>query len=429
MPAPIAPRISLPQNARSDLQALIRAHSTPQSLALRARIILRAADLDRPSNLKISRELGCDNRTAGKWRRRYLTLGLSGLQDAIRSGRPRTIASPTRVQVISVASTLPQHQDRTVTRWTLDEIVTTLLETLGTQSMSRSSIWRILQDVDLKPHKSEYWLNSHDADFDAKAQRICQLYVQALEAYEQGRLVICCDEKTGMQVLERKAPTKPAQAGRRERREHEYIRHGTRVLINSLAVATGQIAWTLGATRKIPDFVAHLKQAYQHLPRMKGYDWVMDNLNTHWSLAVCRLVARWCRVPVEPKQLQTGVQRRAFLSDPSHRHVFHFTPKHGSWLNQAELFFGVLQRRFLARGSFTSLRDFERRLERFLTEYNARHAHPYRWTYTGEPLVRDTPFSRTRRQQRQGRAWFSPRPKRFERLLYALRPYHRQEAA
>jgi putative transposase len=175
-------------------------------------------------------------------------------------------------------------------------------------------------------------------------------------------LVICCDEKTGMQVLERKAPTKPAQAGRRERREHDYIRHGTRVLMNSLAVATGQIAWSLGATRNMPDFVAHLQQAYQHFPRMKGYDWVMDNLNTHWSLAVCRLVARWCRVPFEPKQLQSGVQRRAFLSDPSHRHVFHFTPKHGSWLNQAELFFGVLQRRFLARGSFTSLRDFERRL-------------------------------------------------------------------
>jgi putative transposase len=249
--------------------------------------------------------------------------------------------------------------------------------------------------------------------------------VGALEAYAQGRLVICCDEKSGMQVLERKAPTKPAQAGRRERREHEYIRHGTRVLINSLAVATGQIAWTLGATRKAPDFVVHLKRAYQCLPRMKRYDWVMDNLNTHWSLEVCRLVARWCGVPFDPHQLQKGPQRRAFLSDPSHRHVFHFTPKHGSWLNQAELFFGVLQRCFLARGSFTSIKDFERRLERFLKDYNVRHAHPYRWTYTGEPLVRDTPFSRTRRQQCHGRACFSPRPKRFERLFYAPRPYRR----
>ena len=119
-----------------------------------------------------------------------------------------------------------------MTRWTLDEIVRALLETLGTNAISRSSIWRILEAVDLKPHKSEYWLNSHDEDFEAKARPICQLYVGALEAYAQGRLVICCDEKSGMQVLERKAPTKPAQPGRRERREHEYIRHGTRVLIN-----------------------------------------------------------------------------------------------------------------------------------------------------------------------------------------------------
>ena len=429
MPTPFAPRIILAQNAYADLHALIRAHSTPQSLALRARIVLRAAAGDTPTNLTISRDLGCDNRTAGKWRRRYLALGLVGLQDAMRPGRPRTIGSLTRIQVISMASALPQDQNRPVTRWTLDEIVATLLDALHTDAISRSSIWRLLQDVDLKPHKSAYWLKSHDEQFDAKAHMICQLYATALEAYQQGRLVICCEEKTGRQVLERKAPTKPAQPGRRERREHEYIRHGTRVLINSLAVAAGQIAWTIGTTRKAPDFVAHLKQAYAKLPRMPRYDWVMDNLNTHWSLDVCRLVARWCKVPFAPQQLKKGPQRQAFLSDPSHRHVFHFTPKHGSWLNQAELFFGVLHRRFLARGSFTSAKDFERRLERFLKDYHARHAHPYRWTYTGEPLVRDTPFSRTRRQQRQGRACFSPRPKRFERLFYSPRPYHRQAAA
>jgi len=428
MPAPFAPRIILSQNARLDLHVLVRAHSTPQSMALRSRIVLRAADVDQPSNLQISRELGCDNHTVGKWRRRYHDLGLSGLQDAVRSGRPQTIAPATRVRVISMASALPQDQERSVTRWSLDEIATALLEALNTERLSRSSIWRILQDVDLKPHKSEYWLNSHDDDFETKADTICQLYVHALESFEQGRLVICCDEKSGMQVLDRKAPTKPARPGQRERREHEYIRRGTRVLINSLAVATGQIAWTIGATRKATDFVAHLKHAFQRLPQMQRYDWVMDNLNTHWSLDVCRLVARWCKLPFQPENLQKGVQRRAFLSDPSHRHVFHFTPKHGSWLNQAELFFGVLQRRFLARGSFSSIKDFERRLERYLKDYNIRHAHPYRWTYTGEPLVRDTPFSRTRRQQRHGRACFSPRPKRFERLLYSPRPYCRRAA-
>jgi transposase len=428
MPTPFAPHIILSHKARTELQALVRASSTPQSLGLRARIVLRAADIDTPTNRHIGRELGYDTHTVGKWRRRYLALGLSGLQDAIRPGRPRRIASSTRVQVISIARQLPQDQERTVTRWTLDEIVATLLDALHTETISRSSIWRILHAVDLKPHKSAYWLHRHDEDCDAKAHTICQLDAKAIAAYEQGRLVMCCDEKTGMQVLERKAPTKPAPPGRRERREHEYIRHGTRVLINALAVATGHIAWTIGTTRKATDFVAHLQRASQHLPRMARYDGVMDNLHTHWSLDVCHLVARWCKVPFEPEKLKKGAQRRAFLGDPRHRHVFHCTPKHGSWLNQAELFFSVLHRRFLARGSFTRAKDFDRRLERFWKDSDLRHAHPYRWTYTGEPFVRDTPFSRTRRQQHQGRACFSPRPKPFERLLYAPRPYRRQAA-
>jgi transposase len=118
MPTPMAPHIILSQNARADLQAIARAQSTPQSLALRARIVLRAAELDRPSNRNIGHALGCANLTVGKWRRRYLALGLSGLQDALRSGRPRTIASPTRVHVLSVASTLPQDHERPVTRGT-----------------------------------------------------------------------------------------------------------------------------------------------------------------------------------------------------------------------------------------------------------------------------------------------------------------------
>jgi DDE superfamily endonuclease len=295
------------------------------------------------------------------------------------------IASSTRVQVISVASALPQDQERTVTRWTLEEIVATLLDALHTETISRASIWRILHDVDLKPHKSAYWLKSHDEDCDAKAHTICQLYAKAIEFYKHGRLVICCDEKTGMQVLERNTPTTPAQPGRRERREHEDIRHGTRGLINSLAVAPGHIAWTIGTTRKATDVVAHLQRASQNLPRMERDDWVMDNLNTHGSLDVCRLVARWCKVPFEPEKRKKGGQRRAFLRDPRHRHVLHCMPTHGAWLNQAAWFFSVLHRRFLARGSFPSAKDFDRRLERLLQDYTIRHAHPYRWTYTGAP--------------------------------------------
>src|SRR5438876_8494946 len=174
LPTPMAPPIILSQTAHTDLPAVARASSTPQSRALRARIVLRATELDRPTNLTIGHELGGSNLTVGQWRRRYLALGLSGLQDACRSGRPPTIAPPTRVQIISVASTLPQDQDRSVTRWPLDELVTTLLDALHTDTVSRSSVWRILHDIDLKPHKSAYWLHSHDEDFAAKAHLICQ---------------------------------------------------------------------------------------------------------------------------------------------------------------------------------------------------------------------------------------------------------------
>jgi hypothetical protein len=121
------------------------------------------------------------------------------------------------------------------------------------------------------------------------------------------------------------------------------------------------------------------------------------------------------------KPMISGIPERR-----EHEYVrFHFTPKHGSWLNQVELFFGVLQRRFLARGEFKSAEEFEQRLTAYLEDYNARYAHPYRWTYTSQPLVRATPFERTRRQQQLGRAWVGRRPQLFEKLLYPPGPYRK----
>jgi hypothetical protein len=168
-----------------------------------------------------------------------------------------------------------------------------------------------------------------------------------------------------------------------------------------------------------------------HFPAAAGFDWVLDNLNTHVSLELCEVVADLCGRPFEPKRLQTMAQRRAWLSEPGHKHVFPYLPLHGSWLNQVELFFSVLARQFLRRGDFASLEEFEERLRRYLEDYNQDKAHPYRWTYTGEPLVRGTPFSQTRRQRRQGRAWFGTRPQLYERLLHPPRPYrrHKQLAA
>jgi hypothetical protein len=294
--------------------------------------------------------------------------------------------------------------------------------------MSRSTIWRILDQADLKPHKSVYWLNSHDPDFDAKAQAICRLYLDAPRLYQQGRLVICCDEKTGMQILQRKYPTQPARPGHPEKREFEYIRYGTRTLITSFVVASGEVVWDLGLTRTSLDFARHIGQVACHFRHASGFDWVVDNLNTHWSMEVCEWIAAFSDVSFNPWELRTGRQRRAFLSDPTHKHVFHFTPKHGSWLNQVELWFSVLSRRFLRRGDFAGVADFEQRPRVFLESYNACHAHPYRWTYTGEPLVRGTPFTQSRRQQRQGRAWVSSRRSCWQRVLYPPRPYKRQAA-
>ena len=427
MPMPFSDVIRLSDPQRAQLEALVRASSTPQALAFRCRLILRAAAEDHPCNLQIAAEFRCDRHTVAVWRNRYLMDGLAGLQDQPRSGRPRRFSPSVRLDVISLASSTTDQQDCPATRWALDDLAATLINRNAHElAMSRSTIWRILDEADLKPHRSVYWLNSHDPDFDAKAQEICKLYIEAPMMYQQGRLVICCDEKTGMQALGRPHPTQPAVPGKPERREQDYIRYGTRVLIASFIVPTGELIGDLGPTRTSVDFATHLSHVAGRFTQIKGFDWVLDNLNTHWSLEVCRVIAQLCDVSFEAAVLQTGKQRRAFLTDPTHKHVFHFTPIHGSWLNQVELWFSVFGRRFLKRGDFASMADFEARLLRYVEDHNRRHAHPYRWTYTGTPLVRGTRFSQTRRQQRQGRAWFGPRPQQFERHLYPPRPYKRQ---
>ena len=284
-----------------------------------------------------------------------------------------------RVGVLSMATRKPATLPCPATRWSLDDLVAALPQQ-RLQPLSRSSLWRILEEADLKPHRSVYWLNSHDPACEAKADDICQLSVHALRCSQQGRLGICADEKTGMQMLQRRSPTQPVPPGKPEKREHEYIRHGVRALLASFVVPTGQRVWNLGQTRTSADGAAHLANVVRQLPAMQRYDWVVENLNTHWSLEVCRLVAQWCAVPFIPKALHRGAQRRAFLCDPTHTHVLHFTPQHGSWLNQVELWLSVLARRFLTRGDDASAHDFDTRLADYLEVYNTHHAHPYRWT-------------------------------------------------
>jgi len=187
-------------------------------------------------------------------------------------------------------------------------------------------------------------------------------------------------------------------------------------LIASLAVPTGEVVWDVGPTRTNDDFAAHLLHTLGHFAGWKELTWVVDNLNTHFSLQACEVLAAVNGRPFWPRALRTGLQRRAFLTDAGYPFRLVYLPRHGSWLNQVELFFSVLARRWLKRGDFASAAVFEARLGAFLEDYNARHAHPYRWTYTGQPLVRGTPFSQTRAQQQRGRAWFGSHRQRFQRL-------------
>jgi hypothetical protein len=338
---------------------------------------------------------------------------------------PGAFPPAAQLAVVCVATSKTEDHDRPVNGWTLDQIAATILNEAHAETISRSTVQRILAQADLKPHKSVYWLNSHDPDFEAIAREVCGLYVQAPALYQQGRLLLCCDEKAGMPILGRPFPTQPPQPGKPEKREFEYIRLGTRTLITSFVVATGEVVWDLGPTRTHRDFRAHVLHVAEHFPEIRRFDRVVDNLNTHMSPELCEAVAGLCGLPWRPKALETQNQRRAWLSDPEHKHVFHYLPRHGSWLNQVELWFGVLARQFLRRGDFASVPEFEERSGRYLAAYNLEQAHPYRWTYTGQPLVRRTPFRRVRRQRQQGRAWFSTRPQLYERLLHPPRPYRR----
>lgn len=199
------------------------------------------------------------------------------------------------------------------------------------------------------------------------------------------------DEMTGIQALERAAPTKPMRPGCPERREHEYVRHGTLSLIATRNVATGAIlAPALGPTRTEGDFAAHIAQAVDTDPDAPWL-FLADNLNTHQSEALVRLVADRCGLPDDlggkghAGILHSQASRAAFLGDPDHRIQFLYTPKHTSWLNQIELWFGILVRRVLKRGSFTSTDDLRQRILDFIAYFN-RTAAPFKWTYTGRPL-------------------------------------------
>jgi hypothetical protein len=205
--------------------------------------------------------------------------------------------------------------------------------------------------------------------------------------------VLSTDEMTGIQALERAAPTLPMRPGQVERREFEYIRHGTQSLIANFAVATGQVVSpSIGPTRTEADFAAHIAQTVAADPEA-GYLFLVDQLNIHQSESLVRFVAQFEDYPDElgvkgeSGILASMASRAAFLSDPRRWIQFVYLPKHTSWLNQVEIWFSVLVRRLLRRANFTSTTELRERILAFITLFNRTAAKVFKWTYTGRPLL------------------------------------------
>ena len=208
----------------------------------------------------------------------------------------------------------------------------------------------------------------------------------------RGAHVVCTDEKTGMQALERRYPSKPMKPGFIERVEFEYVRHGTQCLIANFDVATGKIiAPSVGKTRTEEDFAKHVAATIDTDPDAE-WVFVVDQLNTHMSPSLCRIIAKRCGMDVDLGKvrrngpLKNMKTRKAFLESEDHRIRFVYTPRHCSWLNQVEIWFSILARRLLRRGSFTSTKDLRERVLSFVSYFNTVLAKPFRWTYAGRPL-------------------------------------------
>ena len=225
---------------------------------------------------------------------------------------------------------------------------------------------------------------------------MCDVYHQAPQLHQEGVSIVSTDEKTGIQALERKHPTKPVKPGQVELQEFEYIRHGTQCLFANFEVATGKImAPTLGNTRTEEDFANHIAQTIATNPAGK---WIIivDQLNTHKSESLVNLVIKACAIELDDDSLgvkgksgilQSMTTRKTFLEDKNHRIRFVYTPKHTSWLNQVEIWFSILVRKLLKRASFTSTEDLAQRILDFIEYFNKTMAKPFKWTYKGKPLV------------------------------------------
>jgi transposase len=410
-----AAKTTITERQQEILRTFSRSVTAPSRLRQRASIIILAFDGLR--NQDIAQRVGLTHRQVGRWRRRWANAwnqlidieccesraALRRAIEAVLSDEPRPGApaqfTPEQVtQILAVACEPPEKSGRPITHWTAQELTDEVIRRGIVASISSSQVARYLREAALQPHKSRYWLNTTEKDpekFAQQAKAVCDTYLAApgLEK-SHGTHTVCVDEMTGMQALERNAPTLPMIAGKRALIEFEYTRNGTLCLIGNFQVTTGElIAPTIGPTRTEGDFASHIEQTVALDPEA-SWIFVVDNLNIHCSETLVKLVAQTCGIETGSGKkgvrgvLKSVASRQKFLSELGHRIRFVYTPKHSSWLNQIEVVFGVIMRKVIRRGSFTSVEDLRTKVLNFIAYFNRVFAKPFRWTYTGRPLMK-----------------------------------------
>lgn len=358
--------IVLDAETRAMLERRVRAAKTPVRDAVRARIILLAAD-GLPSR-QISQQVGMHESNVAQWRKRFLAEGLAGLNDAPRPGRPLIYDPLDRLKVVA-AATAQRDPDEPEATWTYQALCEALRDEVG---ISRSQLWRILDRLDVKPHKVQGWLNRRDDPlFWERVQDVCGLYLNPPDK----ALVFSVDEKTSIQAKQRLKVTSPPEPGRPCRQEFEYRRHGTASLLAALQVHTGEIVAQTIARNNSVTFIGFLEQLDTIVEDGLTIHLVLDNGSSHTSKAT-----------------------KKWLADHQPRFVAHYTPKHASWVNQVELFFSILTRKVIRNGNFASRHDLVTKLMTYIQRYNTT-AQPFAWTYTGQPLTTTTNTRSTNARQ------------------------------